>query len=255
MIFVTGDTHGDIRRLSSKVFTEQSEMTKDDYLIILGDFGLVWNQHGESAEEKYWLDWLDSKPFTTLFIDGNHENFDRLFTPRLKPWHGGKVRYIRPSVIYLSRGYVFNIQGKKFFTFGGARSHDIQDGILTPNTANFKKRKKELDERNAMYRIRGVSWWAKEMPSIMDMRLGIENLSLNNNQVDYILTHTTCNSTLAILTRTYGYNYEPDKLTNYLQTIKETVSYKHWLFGHLHINENIPSEKSVCIYEQIIQIE
>ena len=25
------------------------------------------------------LDWLDGKAFTTLFVDGNHENFDRLY--------------------------------------------------------------------------------------------------------------------------------------------------------------------------------
>ena len=41
MIFITGDTHGDwINRLRTKVFPEQKEMTKDDYVIICGDFGI-----------------------------------------------------------------------------------------------------------------------------------------------------------------------------------------------------------------------
>ena len=31
------------------------------------------------------------------------------------------------------RGQVYEINGKTFFTFGGASSHDIQDGILDPN--------------------------------------------------------------------------------------------------------------------------
>lgn len=34
MIYLTGDTHGGFQRLNSKNFSEQKEMTKDDYLII-----------------------------------------------------------------------------------------------------------------------------------------------------------------------------------------------------------------------------
>ena len=37
---------------------------------------------------------------------------------------------IRDSVIHLMRGEIYDIDDKKFFTFGGARSHDIRDGIL-----------------------------------------------------------------------------------------------------------------------------
>ena len=39
MIWVTGDTHGDwIHRVNMDSFPEQREMSKDDYVIILGDF-------------------------------------------------------------------------------------------------------------------------------------------------------------------------------------------------------------------------
>ncbi|MBR1854730.1 MAG: hypothetical protein IJ794_16560 [Lachnospiraceae bacterium] len=43
-IFVTGDTHGDmdIRKLNQRNFPAQRELTKEDYLIIAGDFGNVW---------------------------------------------------------------------------------------------------------------------------------------------------------------------------------------------------------------------
>ena len=48
MILLTGDTHGsiDIHKLanSNRSFRELAkQMTRDDYLIILGDFGLVWD--------------------------------------------------------------------------------------------------------------------------------------------------------------------------------------------------------------------
>ena len=45
-------------------------------------------------------------------------------------WEGGKVHFIRENVIHLMRGQMYRIQGKDFFVFGGARSHDIEDGIM-----------------------------------------------------------------------------------------------------------------------------
>ena len=88
-IYVTGDTHGAdkfgfhsvdgfVNRLNMESFPEQKFMTKEDYVIICGDFGGVWNYAGETPKEKHDLDWLDSRNFTTLFVPGNHENYDRL---------------------------------------------------------------------------------------------------------------------------------------------------------------------------------
>lgn len=79
MIYITGDIHGTIsvaKRLNTKNFPKQRELTKKDYVIITGDFGLIWKL---DAEDQFWLKWLNKqKSFTTLFIDGNHENFDLL---------------------------------------------------------------------------------------------------------------------------------------------------------------------------------
>ena len=130
MIYITGDTHADFSKFEKNKLPIQTEMTKDDYVIICGDFGGVWNYIVESMYEKCWLDWLNEKNFTTLFVDGNHENFERLYRYPVEEWHGGKVHKIRESVIHLMRGEVFDIDNKKFFTFGGAKSHDINDGIL-----------------------------------------------------------------------------------------------------------------------------
>ena len=130
MIYFTGDCHSDFSRFDIDKFTIQNEMTKNDYVIICGDFGGVWNYLVESTYEKYWLDWLNERNFTTLFVDGNHENFTRLYNYPIEEWHGGKVHKIRDSVLHLMRGEIFDIDNKKFFTFGGAKSHDIQDGIL-----------------------------------------------------------------------------------------------------------------------------
>ena len=79
MIYITGNTHSDFSRFTEENFQIQSEMTKDDYIIICGDFGGVWTFEEESSREKELLDWLGNKNFTTLFVDGNHENYTRLY--------------------------------------------------------------------------------------------------------------------------------------------------------------------------------
>ena len=148
-VYVTGDIHGEPSRLSKDNFYEQKDFSdnKDENIvIILGDFGLVWSRE-ETKNEKYWLDWLNNKSFTTVFVDGNHENHKRLVTYTIKQWHGGKVHEIRPNVLHLMRGEVFTIEDKKFFAFGGASSHDIQDGILNYNDENWRKQAKELDKQ------------------------------------------------------------------------------------------------------------
>ena len=77
-------------------------MSKEDYVIVLGDFGGVWYNLGDEAHQKMEqrkLEDLDQKSFTTLFIPGNHENYARLMSdefPEIE-WHGGRVRQIRPS--------------------------------------------------------------------------------------------------------------------------------------------------------------
>ena len=177
MIYITGDCHQDFRRFSTRIFPEQKGMTKEDYVIICGDFGGVWNQGGENKEEKHLCDWLEGKPFTTLFVDGNHENFDRLYAYPVEEWHGGKVHKIRPSVIHMMRGQVFEIDGKSIFTFGGASSHDIDGGILEPEGPDFKRKKRMLDQDWRPYRINHVSWWSQELPTEEEMEEGRRNLA------------------------------------------------------------------------------
>ena len=248
-VWITGDTHGDwINRLNVDSFPEQKEMTKDDYVIICGDFG-IWDN---SKREKYNLDWLDDKPFTTLFVSGNHDNYDILDSLEAKEWHNGLVNFIRPSVIHLMRGQVFNIEDKTFFSFGGASSHDISDGILEPDDPSFKEKKKQLDKDPfALYRINHVSWWERELPNEEEMKNGLDNLKKENNKVDYIITHSPSTSELYLMG---GKGlYQSDILTNYLEEVKANTEYKRHFFGHMHVNKAI-NEKDICLYEQIIRI-
>lgn len=255
--YITGDLHGNPTRLSTGIFREQKEFSgnKDENTVICaGDFGLIWNRNGEDNEEKYWLKWLEDKPFTIVFVDGNHECFDRLNKYPVKEWNGGKVHEIRPNVLHLMRGEIYTIEGRKFFAFGGASSHDISDGIIDIEDENWREQAKALDKKGKyMYRIKGASWWPEELPSEEEMQNGIDNLNKHDNKVDYIITHSPYTSLLRQIDGGSGL-YKSDILTDYLQKIKQTTDYKHWLFGHMHINQTFYWERSSCLYEQIIRI-
>ena len=248
MIYITGDTHSDFSRFEENKFLIQKEMTKNDYIIICGDFGGVWTFEEENSIEKANLNWLDSRNFTTLFVDGNHKNFTRLYNYPIEEWNGGKVHKIRDSVLHLMRGEIFNIENKKFFTFGGAKSHDIQEGIL-----NLDEEEKiyQFRKRGAYFRIRDYSWWDLELPTQDEMKNGINNLEKVNYKVDYIITHCCPTSVQAILS---GGTYKKDYLTDYLQEISEKCEFKKWYFGHYHDNRQIDS-KYILLYEDIVPLE
>ena len=192
-LFITGDTHGDIdfHKLNTKNFPQGTQLTKKDYVIICGDFGAIWDG---AKSDKYLQRWYNEKPWTTLFVDGNHENHDILDSFPISEWNGGKVHFITPSIIHLMRGQVYKIGNKTFFTMGGAESHD------------------------KIYRKEGVSWWRREMPSNNEYEEGLTNLNKVNNQVDYILSHCAPDR----LQSKIAYWYEHDKLTNYLEIVRQT---------------------------------
>ena len=145
-IYVTGDVHGRAEYGASRVAFRSwplgRTLTSDDVVIVAGDFGFVWD--GSNAE-RYWLDWFESKPWTTCFVDGNHENHRMLAELPVREWNGGLVHEVRPRVLHLMRGEVFDIDGLAVLAMGGAASNDRQ------------------------YRREGRSWWPEEMPSEEEM--------------------------------------------------------------------------------------
>lgn len=241
-IFIAGDLHGDIdiNTLNTTNFPEQKDLEGTNILFQSGDFGLVFdaketkhkrmhsiyeapeivsgNISTRSKTEKYWLDWLDRKPFYTLFIGGNHENYDRLEKFPLIDFHGGKAAQISKKVFYLKNGYVYDFAGLKFWMFGGATSIDKD------------------------WRIEGISWWRQEIPSYKEMQFGLDNLKDHNYKVDYIITHTIPNEII----RYYAINKMSDDFTvklsvncpvstfldNVLDAMKE--KYIQWYAGHFH---------------------
>ena len=184
-----------------------------------------------------------------MFLDGNHENFDALNEHPLEQWHGGMVHKIRPHVIHLMRGQMFELQGRTFFTMGGAQSHDIADGILDMDSPNFYERYDSLRRNRGQFRINHISWWQEELPSGEEYAEARQTLERLDWKVDYIITH--CAPTA--IQQKINADFKPDKLTEFLEEVRSRNQFHYWLFGHYHDNRVI-DEKYVMLYEQMVRV-
>jgi DNA repair exonuclease SbcCD nuclease subunit len=245
MIYITGDTHGNFRRFEKEYFPAGQNLCRDDYVIVCGDFG-IWDETPQSNKE---LDWLNDQPFTTLFIDGNHENFDLINRFAVMQWKGGSVHQVREHILHLMRGQVFDIGGMTFFTMGGAASHDISAGILEPDAPDFLYRKRVLDRRRALYRINHISWWKEEMPCDEEYETALKKLENSGWRVDCVLTHCAPDS----IATQVCHPYKVDRLTNFLETVKSRCSFDYWFFGHYHDNRTVEGQ-FILQWEQMVEI-
>lgn len=252
MVYITGDCHGTFERFTVKSFPAQRAMTREDFVIVCGDFGGVWE---DGPRERYWLDWLAQKSFTLLFVDGNHENFDRLYGDEFETvdFHGGKAHRIRENIYHLIRGYVFELGGKTFFAFGGARCHDIDHGILDPadfpSQREFEKVCKEWYRKGRLFRVNHESWWAQELPSQEEMDRGRRNLEALGYQVDFMITHCLPQVLVDDL-----FCEEENVLTKFFNSlILAGLNMGMWYCGHYHIDQEIMPGFQI-LYHKIVKI-
>lgn len=245
-IIITGDTHRDFTRFFDKE-SVYSGLTKNDYVIVCGDFGAIWT--GDNRDKTV-IKQLGKLPFTVLFVDGNHSNFDALYDYPVEEWYGGYIHKISKNVFHLCRGQIFDIDGKKFFTFGGAASHDIKDGILNPDDPIFYLKYRTLCKNPyAQFRILGISWWKEEMPNDKEYAVGNINLEKANYEIDYIVSHCPPSSALAY----FGNGaYETDKLSDYLEGVYQKTNPKAFYCGHIHINDKY--DKIHILYKDFEEI-
>lgn len=259
MVYVTGDCHGSFKRFTKKYRCRYlPSMSSDDYMIVCGDFGLCW---ADDKEFKYNCEWLSSLPFLILFVDGNHENYTMLNEYPVEMWHGGKVHHIvKDKIIHLMRGQVFTIEGKIFFTMGGAESRDITGGILDVSDPQYNLKRRQAIKNDEPYRVVGKSFWYEEMPSQEELDEGLANLAKYEFEVDYIISHCFASSMQdKIDMYKTGQKFTLDQypsniLTRYFDDIEKKVQYKHWFCGHYHENVTL-DDKHTILYEDIIKIK
>lgn len=259
-IYVTGDTHGgldipdvllldnaytgdipegaNIRKVNLNDLVEPYiKLTENDYVIVCGDFGFpfspmdVVDYVNNKGDYSYWVNWFKSRPYTVLFVDGNHDNHEWWSTQEKIEKFGGIVQphpHI-PNVYHLLRGQIYTIENKTFFTFGGATSVD------------------------KAYRTEHISWWAAEMPSKEEYEFAVENLEKHDMTIDYVISHDCGSSYYSDV----GLGYKrPNELTKFFNILEFDfgLKFKHWYFGHHHRDKKI-DDQHTCVYHDVIKID
>lgn len=213
MIYLLSDQHGGERIGDLEKYYEIA--TEDDLLIILGDVGIRFT---ETEENRAFDELLLSAPKKIAFLDGNHENFRYLYSYPEEDWCGGKVHRLTGNLVHLERGYIYEIEGKKFFAFGGCKS-----------SAKWKKI--------------GL-WQPEETPTEQEIARAYTSLKECGNRVDYILTHKY----------ELGEGSYSEELFDLCRYIDSEVRFKHWYAGHGH-EYRIVDEKHTQVYDELVVVE
>ena len=220
MIYIISDTHGELTMFSPVAFVEEESWTKEDIVIVLGDFGFV--------DKPEYLDILEQKEYTIVFVDGNHEQFQLLNALPVIEMFGGKVHKVSENIYHLLRGEVYTIEEQMFFVFGGGYSRD------------------------RMYRIPNVSWFEEEIPTNTDYESAIQNLEKVNYTVDYIITHTAPRTLVGMMG--FVEDTHEQELCGFLDYLLYKMRFQHWYFGHYHIDKAVTNH-CTCVYNRLHQIK
>ena len=222
MIYLAADIHGQVRLPHLRTNLMRLDLSSDDYLIILGDAGIIW--HGEGDREV--IDFYNGLKCTTLFLDGNHENFTLLNRYPVTNMFGGSVHRISDKIIHLRRGELFEIDRRRLFVFGGGFSSKKLTGASP------------------------VLIWDEEMPNDVDYRTGTTSVQRSRFSVDYVLTHEAPTK----VARSMGLKVYDEELplTDYLQRISEELDFRKWYFGHYHKDSS--EGKYRCLHDPVIEI-
>ena len=218
MIYITGDTHGDKSRFTARGATR---LKSGDTVIVLGDFGFLWD--GSKAEERT-LRWLTKRKYNILFLDGKHENYDLLMQYPIVEAFGGHARHLGGNLYHLLRGEIYTIENKTAFAFGGG------------------------DSSEKGFRMEQHRWWPQEMPTEDEMQRGIQNLAAAGNHVHLILTHEA--PSLAKYLH-HSHSDGLNTMTAYFDELMRTVDYDCWYFGSVHQTRFL-SKKAIAVFDRIL---
>ena len=215
MIYIISDLHENIEFEAFNKYIAEDHT--NDLLIILGDIGMKLQ---DTEENERFTQHVLSAKCPIAIVDGNHENFDYLYSFPVEDWKGGKVHRITENVVHLMRGHIFDFEGKSYFVFGGCRSSEG-------------------------WKLKG-RWFPQEEATAEEYALAYENLKKNNYKVDYILTHK------------YGKHpldpYRVPELCDLTDFIDDNVDFKQWYSGHCHINFVI-DERHQNVYDEPVCID
>ena len=213
MIYITGDTHRDFDNIIEFCYTHDT--TENDILIILGDTGLNYYLNGNDNKLKSMVSKL---PITLFCIRGNHEARPNTINTYSTIEYFGDTCYIErqyPNIIFAKDGGVYNIDGKKCLTIGGAYSVDKHYRLM-----------------------RGWKWFEDEQLTFAEQEVINNIIAENDNKFNIILSHTCPYNTRPTHLFISGINQDmvDNSMEHWMQNIADTTEFDKWYFGHFHGN-------------------
>ena len=239
MIYITSDLHGDFRKIGR--FCQAMNTTKEDILFHLGDLQINYYSKRDKKGRLIGCDdydadnkaYLESLPITIADVRGNHENRpEHVEGYHLCEWQGGLV-YVQdeyPSIKLAKTGEIYQINGMRVMTIGGAVSPDrisrIKDGRF---------------------------YCLDEQVTSQEVNLVERRLEQNGWKMDVILSHTApikYQPREAFLTGMKQYMIDTF-MEWWLDKLEEKLEYQHWYAGHYHIDKDV--DRMHFVYERFLE--
>lgn len=208
MIYITGDTHRNFKRLDY--------LNKGDTLIILGDAGINYYL---DINDMILKDQLNKRDIKLFCIRGNHEERpENISTYKESMAFDGNVMMEETfsNLLFAKDGETYNIDDKKILVIGGAYSIDKKYRIMH-HYHWFKDEQLSIDEMNRIYD------------------------KVNGNHYDVILTHTCPKKyePIEVFLRGIDQSLVDKNMEEFLDEVEKAVTYDKWYCGHFHTDKQV----------------
>lgn len=252
-LYITGDVHSKVEnRFSFRQHPELRNLAANDFMFIAGDFGAVWDWTGNSKEDLYKLNFVNSKPWTTIVVLGNHECWPLYQEmPSVIPdfVYSGSVR----QCVYMGKTF------EHIYIVDSITILDIEDKhiLCIPGADSVDK----------AWRTEGESWWPQEA---IDVESCLDFMELHDTEhFDYIITHDAP----AQISEWYSDGFGRIKSNygqKYLDLLRVNLDFDFWFTGHFHFTGHWPQnfynpntqitqdgydKRMFTIYEKIMKME
>lgn len=247
MIYIIGDLHGNLQNLKN-VLEQIPEPTEFSYVICAGDVGLEygdwWTVRNYKKNSRKMKKLMQDSGLCWFIMRGNHDN---------RYWATHYPKQVEegwtltdqedliyenefPHIFYLrDEGGTFQLAGKRFLFVPGAYSVD------------------------KFYRLeRGLSWNKDEQLTEREMMYLFWELECSCYNVDYVVSHTYPrgleNKIQDLFLPGLDQSSVDKSMENFLEQVRQTATFKHWYFGHLHDDREIDG-KYTMLYHKVAVID
>lgn len=226
---IRGDTHG-----SNPVGGYEEEFSgldEHDTLLILGDTAVGWPEYDNDT--LVILEEVKNYPFTTIYLFGNHDNYD--YAETLPIADNGMRQVVFNGKTYerqfiADKPMIADIAGYHCLLIPGADSHDIDYLFMPEDMDGYRL----SHYQGRLSRVIGVNWWPQEAIDTTALYKLLRGRS--DEHFDLVLSHDAPAhfTNIASPHGGAGYRLRPTVGERYLEALYESIDYDYWFHGHFH---------------------